>query len=46
MRQDPVEAGVQVLVLNEKGKVVEKREAIKSRSGWWEYIPNAKGMLS
>jgi hypothetical protein len=38
-------ASVQVLVLDEKGKVVEKGEGIKKKGDWWEYVPTAQGKL-
>ena len=38
-------AGVQVLILDEKGKVAEKGEGIKSKGDWWEYVPAADGRV-
>jgi hypothetical protein len=44
-RDDVMVASVQVLVLNEKGKIVEKGEAIKGRGDWWEYVPGTEGKM-
>jgi hypothetical protein len=30
---------VQVTVLDEKGKVVEKGKAVRKKGDWWEYVP-------
>ena len=38
-------AGVQVLVLDEEGKIVEKGDATQGRGDWWEYIPSAAGKV-
>ena len=38
-------AGVQVLVLDEEGKILEKGEATQSRGDWWEYVPSAEGKV-
>jgi hypothetical protein len=45
MNREPDMASVQVLVLNEKGKLVEKGAAIKKRGAWWEYVPTAEGKV-
>ena len=36
---------VQVTVLDEKGKVVEKGEAVKADERWWEYVTSADGKV-
>ncbi len=38
-------AGVQVTILDEQGKVVEKGEGIRGDSGWWEYMPAGTGKI-
>ena len=38
---DALVAGVQVLVLDEEGKIVEKGDATQGRCDWWEYVPSA-----
>jgi len=38
-------AGVQVLVLDEDGKIVEKGDATQRRGDWWEYVPRAEGKV-
>lgn len=38
-------ASVQVMVLDTKGKIVEKGEAIKKKGDWWEYVPAAQGKM-
>ena len=40
---DVTVASVQVLVLDAKGKTVEKGEAIRKKGDWWEYAPTAEG---
>ena len=42
---DVMVAGVQVIVLDEKGKAVEKREGTKGKGDWWEYAPTAEGRV-
>lgn len=34
---------VQVMVLDEDGKVLEKGEGTRLEGDWWEYIPTALG---
>ena len=38
-------ASVQVRVLDEKGKVLEKGEGVKGKGNWWEYMPTAEGKV-
>jgi hypothetical protein len=45
-------AGVQVLILDEQGKVVEKgdcealrKEGLRGEGDWWEYVPAAEGKV-
>jgi hypothetical protein len=38
-------AGVQVIILDEQGKVVEKGEGIRGEGDWWEYVPTAEGKV-
>ena len=38
-------AGVQVLVLDEEGKILEKGDATQGRGDWWEYVPGAEGKV-
>lgn len=40
-----VVTGVQVMVLDEEGKIVEKGDATQGRGDWWEYIPGAAGKV-
>ena len=40
-----VVTGVQVLVLDEEGKILEKGDATQGRGDWWDYVPNAKGKV-
>jgi hypothetical protein len=47
---DVMVASVQMMILNDKGKVLEKGEAIRKKgpstgSGWWEYAPAAEGKV-
>ena len=42
---DVTVAGVRVLVLDTKEKIVEKGEAIKKNGDWWEYSPAAAGKV-
>ena len=43
---DVMVAGVQVMILDEQGKVVENGEAIKGKGNWWEYVPAAAGKVT
>jgi hypothetical protein len=36
---------VQVSVLDEEGKVIEKGEGIKGKGDWWDYVPRAEGKI-
>ncbi|HEX6270560.1 MAG TPA: hypothetical protein VFZ43_10010 [Anaerolineales bacterium] len=36
---------VQVMILDEQEKVVEKGEATKGKSDWWEYVPTTEGKV-
>jgi hypothetical protein len=38
-------AGVQVLVLDENGEILEQGAAVQGRGDWWEYIPAAAGKV-
>jgi hypothetical protein len=38
-------AGMQMMVLDEQGNVVEQGEGIKGQGDWWEYTPAAEGKL-
>ncbi len=38
-------AGVQVLVLDENGNILELGEASQGRGDWWEYVPHAAGKV-
>jgi hypothetical protein len=38
-------ASVQVMVLDKKGKTVEKGEGLKKKGDWWEYMPSAEGKV-
>ena len=38
-------AGVQVLVLDDEGKILEKGDATQGRGNWWEYVPSAEGKV-
>ncbi len=42
---DAMVAGVQVTVLDARGKVVEKEEAIRKKGDWWEYVTSAEGKV-
>lgn len=42
---DVMVTSVQVMILDEQGKVVEKGEGIKGKGDWWEYAPTAKGKV-
>ena len=45
MTDDVRVAGVQVLVLDEEGKIVEKGDATQGRGDWWEYVPSEEGKV-
>jgi hypothetical protein len=36
---------VQVTVMDEKGKIMEKGNAVKADGDWWEYVTNANGKV-
>jgi hypothetical protein len=38
-------AGVQVMILNEQGKVMENEDATKGKGDWWEYTQTAEGKV-
>jgi len=38
-------ASVDVTILDETGKVVEKGEAIRGKGDGWEYVPAAEGRV-
>ena len=38
-------AGVQVLVLDEEGKILEKGDANQGRGDWWEYVTTTEGKV-
>jgi hypothetical protein len=38
-------ADVQVMTLDEAGKVVEKGEGIRKKGDWWEYAPTTEGKV-
>jgi hypothetical protein len=42
---DVMVAGVQVLILDEQGRVAERGEGLRGKSDWWEYVPSAKGKV-
>ena len=42
---DVMVAGVQVLILDKQGKVVERGEGLRGKGDWWEYLPSAEGQL-
>ncbi len=42
---DVIVAGVQVMILDEKGKVREKGQGIKGKGDWWEYVPGSEGKV-
>jgi hypothetical protein len=50
---DVMVAGVQILILDEQGKVVEKgdcealrTEGIRGEGDWWEYVPTTEGKMT
>ena len=42
---DVMVAGVQVMILDKKQKVVEKGEGIRKKGDWWEYLPGTEGTV-
>jgi hypothetical protein len=42
---DAMVASVQVMILDEKGKVVEKGDAIRKKGNWWEYVRGVEGKV-
>ena len=38
-------ASVQVMILDEEGKVMEKGEGIRGKGDWWAYLPTADGKV-
>jgi hypothetical protein len=44
-QDDVMVTSLQVMILDEQRKVLEKGEAIKGKGDWWEYVPNAKGKV-
>ena len=42
---DVMVASVQVMILDKKGNVVEKGEAVRKKGDWWEYAPGADGQV-
>lgn len=42
---DVMVTSVQVMILDEQGKVVGKGEAVKGKGDWWEYVPGAEGKV-
>src|SRR5215208_3099358 len=42
---DVMVAGVQVMILDKKGKVIEKGEGVRGKGDWWEYVPGAEGKV-
>ena len=42
---DVMVESVQVLILDEKEKTVEKGEGIRKKGNWWEYTPAAEGKV-
>ncbi len=33
------------MILDEKGKVVEKGEGLRGEGDWWEYMPTTEGKV-
>ena len=42
---DVIVASVQVMILDEQGKTMEKGEAITGKGDCWAYVPGAKGKV-
>jgi hypothetical protein len=42
---DVMVASVQVMILDEEGKVMEKGEGIRKKGDWWEYVPSVEGKV-
>jgi hypothetical protein len=42
---DVLVASVQISVLDEKGKVVEKGAGVRGKGDWWEYAPATEGKV-
>jgi len=42
---DVLVAGVEVVVMDERGKAVERGAAVKGRGEWWEYVPRESGKV-
>ena len=42
---DVMVASVQVMILDKKGKVIEKGEGVRGKGDWWEYVPDAEGKV-
>lgn len=38
-------ASVQVMILNDQGKAIEKGDGIKAKDDWWDYVPDAEGKV-
>jgi len=36
---------MQVMILDDEGKIVEKGEALRGEGDWWEYVPGAEGKV-
>ena len=45
MTDDVRVAGVQVLVLDDEGNILEKGDATQGRGDWWEYLPSGEGKV-
>ena len=43
---DVLVAGVQVVILDEQGKILEQGEAVKGKGDWWEYLPRESGQVT
>jgi hypothetical protein len=42
---DTMVTSVQVIILDEKGKVMEKGQGIRGDGNWWKYVPTAEGKV-
>ena len=38
-------ASVQVMMLDDEGKIVEKEEVLRGEGDWWEYVPRVEGKV-